>query len=286
MAKTTGGLLAKQNEQKQVVQQTKSESPLQALLSTKSIQARFEQMLGDNAGAFLSSVLTTVNDNKLLQNADPRTILASAAIAASLKLPVVKSLGKAYLVPYKGACSIQIGYKGLIALAQRSGCMKSIVAFPVYEGELKKWDKFTETFERGEKESDKVVGYYASFTLLNGFTKSTYWTEEEMTAHAKTYSQSYNSASSPWATARVQMGVKTALASIFKTYAPMSIEMEEAIINDGKVKTMDIAGNMNDVDIIEAETITDPEGRTVDTETGEILDADFSAEEIEASVGE
>ena len=84
-------------------------SPLKQLLSSDSIHARFNKLLGDEAEGFISSILTVCNDSKLLRNADPRTILSAAATAASLKLPILPTLGKAYIVPYKGEASFQIG---------------------------------------------------------------------------------------------------------------------------------------------------------------------------------
>ena len=281
MANIKGGLLKQQTKEVEQVQQPTS--TLQALISTKSVAERFERMLGENSASFLSSVLTTVNDNKLLRTADPRTVLASAAIAASLKLPIVQSLGKAYLVPYKGTCTLQLGYKGLIALAQRSGQMKFITAFPVYEGECVKWDKFTETMERGDKKSDKIVGYYAAFQLLNGFTKATYWTDEEITAHAKKFSKTYNLPNSVWVTSRESMACKTVLASILRTYAPMSVEMQDAFVKEGKLHKMDIQGEVEAVheDVMDAELIIEEDGQTVDVETGEII---FSADDVEEAV--
>lgn len=280
MAKTTGGLLAKQNEQKQVA--ATQQSTLGVMIGQKSVQERFEKMLGKKSAGFLSSLLTLTNNNKLLANADPRTVLAAAATAASLDLPINPSLSKAWIVPYKGAAQFQLGYRGAIELAQRSGKMKFITMTPVYKGEIKDFNRFTETYTAGEKESDEVVGYFASFELLNGFKKSAYWTKEEVTKHAKRFSKSFNSG--PWQTDFDAMACKTVLMSIIKTYAPMSIEMQEAMEVDGKVAyTNESTG---EVEYMDAELVTDSEGRTVDAETGEILDAGFSAEEIEASVGE
>lgn len=106
MAKTNGGLLAKQ-EQKQVV--TAQQSTLGVMIGQKSVQERFEKMLGKKSAGFLSSLLTLTNNNKLLANADPRTVLAAAATAASLDLPINPSLGKAWIVPYKGTAQFQLG---------------------------------------------------------------------------------------------------------------------------------------------------------------------------------
>lgn len=251
-----------------------AQSLLSVMVSQKSVQDRFEKMLGDKAASFLSSLLTVVNDNKLLQNADPRTVLAAAATAASLDLPILPSLGKAWVVPYKGNAQFQLGYKGAIALALRSGKMKSIVMTPVYAGEIQNWNRFTETYTAGEKESDEIVGYFARFETTNGFAKATYWTKEEVIAHAKKFSKSYTYASGPWASNFDQMACKTVLMSILKTYAPMSVEMEKAVEMDNKVATFKDDGNMEvlDIDVEDAATTETSDGRVVDTTTGEVTE--------------
>lgn len=266
MAKVNGGLIKQQTTQ--VAAQPK-QSLLQSMISAKSVQERFEKMLGDNSASFLSSVLTVVNDNKLLQNADPRTILASAAIAASLRLPVIPSLGKAYLVPYKGACSFQVGYKGYIALCQRSGQMKSIVMTPVYEGEVKDWNRFTETYVAGEKLSDNVVGYFARFELLNGFAKAAYWTRDEVIRHAKRFSKSYSSSSSPWQSDFDAMACKTVLLSIIRTYAPMSVEMQKAMEADGQISSINEQGDVEVVDV-DVENVPNDEESCVSSDSEEV----------------
>ena len=252
----------------------KAPSTLGVMISSQSVQQRFEKMLGKKSAGFLSSLLTLTNNNKLLATANPKTILAAAATAASLDLPINPSLGKAWIVPYKGAAQFQIGYKGVIELAMRSGKMKFITMTPVYEGEIRNWNRFTETYEPGEKLSDNVVGYFASFETTNGFKKSTYWKKEEVAAHAQRFSKAYNSG--PWKTDFDMMACKTVLLSIMKTYAPISIEMQEALEKDGKAFEMRDAGNAEDVEVIdtdaeEAEPVEEAtSGRMVDTATGEI----------------
>lgn len=270
------GLITKQQENKQVT--NAQQSTLGVMIGQKSVQERFEKMLGKKSAGFLSSLLTITNNNKLLANADPRTVLAAAATAASLDLPINQSLGKAWIVPYKGAAQFQLGYKGVIELAQRSGRLKFITMTPVYEGEIRDWNRFTETYQAGEKESDEVVGYFASFELLNGFKKSTYWTKDEVIRHAKRFSKSFGSG--PWQSDFDAMACKTVLLSIMKTYAPMSIEMQEAMEADGKVATMNASGETEYMDV-EAETVQTEDGHTVDVETGEII---FSADDVEEAV--
>lgn len=279
MAKTNGGLLAKQ-EQKQVV--TAQQSTLGVMIGQKSVQERFEKMLGKKSAGFLSSLLTLTNNNKLLANADPRTVLAAAATAASLDLPINPSLGKAWIVPYKGTAQFQIGYKGVIELAQRSGQMKFITMTPVYKGELQHWNRFSETYILGEKTDDEIVGYFAAFELVNGFKKASYWSKEEVIKHAKRFSKSFGSG--PWQTDFNAMACKTVLLSIMKTYAPVSIEMQRAFEVDGEVGVFNTESGETEYLDAEAEYINDEQGRTIDPETGEVLEVEFSAEEVEASI--
>lgn len=258
-------------------------STLGVMIGSQSVQQRFEKMLGKKSAGFLSSLLTLTNNNRLLATANPKTILAAAATAASLDLPINPSLGKAWIVPYKGAASFQIGYKGVIELAMRTGKMKHIIMTPVYEGEIRDWNRFTEAYTPGEKLSENVVGYFARFETVNGFSKTAYWTKEEVTAHAKRFSKAFNSG--PWQSDFDAMACKTVLLSIMKTYAPMSIEMQEALESDGKVATINEStgeAEYIDVDVNDAQEEAHElqDARNVDMETGEI----FTPEEIEASM--
>lgn len=273
MATTKGNLLAKQQEQQQVAKANSSYA-LGLIIQTESVRDRFHKMLGDKAPKFLSSLLTLANQNKNLQRCHPQTVLSSAAIAASLDLPINPSLGFAWIVPYGNTATFQCGYKGLIQLAQRSGMMKTIISTEVYEGEIENWNRFTETFKAGEKKSDKVVGFYAAFELVNGFKKCAYMTTEEMTAHAKRFSKSFNSG--PWQTDYTAMGKKTLLAAILRTFAPMSTEMQLAVEADGKTGEVFEDGSINIVDAEMEDLSTDEtvDGKAVDVETGEIIEAE------------
>ena len=256
----------------------KAASGLGVMIGSKSVQERFEKMLGKKSAGFLSSLLTLVNNNNLLQKANPTSVLAAAATAASLDLPVNPSLGLAWIVPYGNGAQFQLGYRGAIALAMRSGQMKSIVMTEVYEGECKCWNRFTETFEFGDRVSDNIIGYYARFETVNGFVKATFWTKEEVLKHAKRFSKSFNRG--PWQTDFDAMAKKTVLLSIIKTYAPMSIEMQSAFESDGKVATVNETTGQEE--FIEAEVLDAQnedtavveetgDGRKVDTETGELF---------------
>ena len=256
----------------------KAASGLGVMIGSKSVQERFEKMLGKKSAGFLSSLLTLVNNNNLLQKANPTSVLAAAATAASLDLPVNPSLGLAWIVPYGNGAQFQLGYRGAIALAMRSGQMKSIVMTEVYEGECKCWNRFTETFEFGERVSDNIIGYYARFETVNGFVKATFWTKEEVLKHAKRFSKSFNRG--PWQTDFDAMAKKTVLLSIIKTYAPMSIEMQSAFESDEKVATVNETTGQEefiDAEVLDAQSedtavVEDTgDGRKVDTETGELF---------------
>lgn len=278
------GLITKQKEQAVQSAPKAGVALLDAMFKQDSVQARFQRMLGKKSAGFISSVLTVVSQNKLLQNVDMRTVLSAASIAASLDLPILPSLGRAWIVPYKGVAQFQIGYLGYVELAQRSGLYKSINVNTVYEGEVVKWNKFTEELTYGEQESDTAIGYCASFELLNGFRKVVYWTKDAVIKHAKRFSKSYNSSSSPWQSDFDAMAMKTVLAYTLRHWGPMSIEMQKAMAEDmdAHEKPLDLSKD-NSVETIETEDAS--ETRVVDTESGEILQGDeFTAEDIEAAI--
>lgn len=278
------GLITKQKEQAVQSAPKAGVALLDAMFKQDSVQARFQRMLGKKAQGFISSVLTVVSQNKLLQNVDMRTVLSAASIAASLDLPILPSLGRAWIVPYKGAAQFQIGYLGYVELAQRSGLYKSINVNTVYEGEVVKWNKFTEELTYGEQEGDAAIGYCASFELLNGFRKVVYWTKDAVIKHAKRFSKSYNSSSSPWQSDFDAMAMKTVLAYTLRHWGPMSIEMQKAMAEDADAheKPLDLSKD-NSVETIETEDAS--ETRVIDTESGEILQGnEFTAEDIEAAV--
>lgn len=128
----------------------------------------------------------------MLQKAEPMSVISSAMVAATLDLPVDKNLGYAWIVPYGGKAQFQLGYKGYIQLALRTGQYRNINVIEVYEGELQKWDRLTEEIELDfdEKKSDKVIGYTGYFELINGFKKTVYWSKEEIEKHKKKFSKS------------------------------------------------------------------------------------------------
>lgn len=294
MATTKGGLLTKTAEQKPA--QSGTSLALGALIKTDSVKKRFEEMLGKRSPAFLSSVMSVVTNNSLLQKCHPQTILSAASIAASLDLPVVPSLGRAWIIPYGNKAQFIIGAKGVIELAIRSQMYRKINVVTVCEGEIVKWDKFEERATFGEKKSDKAVGYYAYFELLNGFKKARYWTKEEVTAHAKRFSKSFGSG--PWQTDFDKMAEKVAISNLLKAWGPLSVEMQQIFdkdpdINpdfnpdDAPAEAMEVEAEvMPDGNYPAGENVKMADGRVLDTQTGELFDGgDFSEEEIAESEG-
>lgn len=205
------------------------------LLNAQTLRTQIKKSLGDNAGAFLSSMIDLYSSDKSLQNCNPGDVVAECVKAAALKLPIVKSLGFAYVVPYKNKPTFTIGYKGLIQLAQRTGQYKCINADSVYEGELKGFNKLSGEIDlSGEKISNNVVGYFAYIRLVSGFEKVLYMSKKDVEEWAKKYSPSYNSKYSPWQTEFDKMAQKTVLRRLIGTYGSISIEMSQAIEQDDK----------------------------------------------------
>lgn len=215
--------------------QTNHLSTLKGVLNNATMKRNFENILKENAGAFMASIIELYQSDSYLQECDPNKVVLEALKAATLKLPINKALGFAYIVPYKNTPTMQLGYKGIIQLAQRTGKYKFINAGEVYEGEVIDYNRITGMLEiSGEATSDKVVGYFAYFQLLNGFEKAVYWSTEKVTAHAKKFSQAYKAGKkdSPWFTNFDAMAIKTVLKSIITRYGPMSVEFANALAQD------------------------------------------------------
>lgn len=290
MATTTGIELKKNN-----ITAQKEAKTVKGMLETPAFKKKFEEMLGKKAAGFVSSIIAVTNSSNYLMKADPATVIGAAAQAAMLDLPINQSLGFAYIVPYKGAAQFQLGYKGYIQLAQRSGQYIDIGAKTVYEGELEYENRLLDKFRFGERTSDKVIGYLAYFRLTNGFEKMLYMTIDEAQAHAKKYSQSYKGGTDKWGLADFNvMAEKTVLKRLLSKYGPLSIEsiqMSQALANDGGVISMNHDGDFDvnfSGETIDAETETEEStdkpaenhdtyivgGEVIDAETGEVVNND------------
>ena len=275
---TTTGIELKKN----TITAAKEAKTLKGMLESPAYKKKFEEMLGKKAAGFMSSIIAVTNNNNYLMKADPATVIGAAAQAAMLDLPINQSLGFAYIVPYKGAAQFQLGYKGYIQLAQRSGQYVDIGAKTVFEGELEYENRLLDKFKFGDRTGDKVIGYLAYFRLTNGFEKMLFMTLDEMQAHAKKYSQNYKGGTEKWGLADFNvMAEKTVLKRLLSKYGPLSIEsiqMSQALSNDGGVISMNKDGDFDvnfDGETIDAEyeeTVEEHSGDTYNV-AGEIIDA-------------
>jgi len=234
---------------------------LKNILYAQSVQEQFKSVLAENAGAFVASIIDLYNTDRTLQMCDPKNVVMEALKAASLKLPINKQLGFAWIVPYRDGKTgqyiptFQLGYKGYIQLCMRTGAYKYINADVVYEGELIKHDKLTGEIEIDpeKRTSDKKIGYFAFIETQNGFRKTLYMSVEEVTKHAQRYSKSYGNKNSVWATDFDSMALKTCLRLLLSKYGIMSVEMQRAYIEDVSADTVEIADHAIEDDVIDAE---------------------------------
>lgn len=227
------------------IAESKTLTPVQktkAIFEREDVQARLKEMIGKRASGFVTSVLSAIQSNNMLQNADPNSVYMSAMMAASLDLPINSNLGHAYIIPYntrqqdgsyKSVAQFQIGYKGFKQLAIRSGQFKFLSEAVVYEGQLIEENPLTGfKFDWSAKSSDKVLGYVSYFKLINGFESTVYLTSEEVDKHASRYSKTYKQKYGLWNTDRDKMALKTVTKLNLSKNAPLSIEMQRATISD------------------------------------------------------
>ncbi|WP_413506293.1 recombinase RecT [Brochothrix thermosphacta] len=217
-------------------------SGLKGLLVQASVKKRFDDVLGKRASQFSSSLLNLYNGDPAIQEAEPMSIMASAMIAATLDLPIDKNLGFAWIVPFwdkkKGCKSaqFQLGYKGYIQLAQRTGQYKSINAIAVYEGELISWNALTEEIEFNPdgRTSDKVVGYCGYFKLINGFEKKVFWNAEQIENHRVKHNKAKDkkALNGVWRSDYDAMAIKTVIRNLLGKWGILSVEMQTALTND------------------------------------------------------
>ncbi len=207
---------------------------LKSILATDSVKDQFQNAMAENSGLFIASLIDIYGGDKSLQKCEPGAVVMEALKAAVLKLPLNKNLGFAWLIAYKQkgvfTPNFQIGYRGYIQLALRSGNYRYINADVLYKGHKVSKDLLTgNCVITGKAENDKAIGYFAYIELLNGFKKSIFWTRKEVEIHAKRFSKSYGTSFSPWKTDFDQMAIKTVLTAILKKYGILSVEMASAL---------------------------------------------------------
>ena len=217
---------------------------LRELFNDPIIKTKVEQLIGKNSATFATSVIQITNSNAMLRTAEPTSIFNAACMAATLNLPLQNGLGFAYIVPFKNnkerkvEAQFQIGYKGFIQLAQRSGQFKRLVALPVYKKQLLKKD-FINGFEFDwEQEPDKdenPIGYYAYFKLVNDFSAELYMSHDDIVKHAQRYSQTFKKGFGVWHDNFEAMALKTVMKLLLSKQAPLSVEMQQAVLADQAV---------------------------------------------------
>lgn len=277
----TGTAVAKQSQgtAKQMAVAT-----LKKTVENSYYQQQLRSVLKENAGTFAASLMELVTGDDNLLACDAKLLMAEAMKAASLKLPLNKQLGYAYIVPYGKTPTMIIGYKGLYQLAIRSGLYRNINADVVYEGEYQGYDKITgELHLDGEKVSDKPVGYFSYFELTNGFKKMMYMSVDEMATYCKKYSATMRSCkmsneelaamaekqaktgpgnSVGWYGNFNDMATKTVLRRLLSKYGYLSIEMQSAM----SVDETPTAEEHRDAEFAEAKEVV-----VVDAQTGEVM---------------
>lgn len=248
-----------------------------------TIKDYINQMQGEIAKAlpkvmtperFTRIALSAVSNTPELANCTPKSFLAAMMNAAQLGLEPNTPLGQAYLIPYRNKgtleCQFQVGYKGLIDLAYRSGDVKTIQAHVVYEHDEFEYELGLEPKLRhipAKENRGEPIWFYAVFKLINGGEGFEVMSIEDVRNHAKKYSKSYSSSYSPWTTSFEEMAKKTVIKKVLK-YAPMKTDFVRAITEDETIKhDIDFDMSMVPNDVVEADYTETTE---TDNTTGEV----------------
>ena len=286
-----------------------------AYLTQDAVKNQINKVVGGKNGTrFISSIVSAVQTTPALQECTNQSILSAALLGEALNLSPSPQLGQFYMVPFKNRkkgtteAQFQLGYKGYVQLAIRSGYYKKLNVLPIKEGELIKYDPLNEEIEVNliqddlEREEAQTVGYYAMFEYENGFRKTMYWSKQKMLAHADKYSQAFKAAdmelleagkipqsdlwkySSFWYKDFDGMALKTMLRQLISKWGIMSIEMQQAYDGDMAVINEDGTSEYVDNDpdnTVDAEaTVTEADeepqrDQTVEAETEESVQQSF-----------
>lgn len=250
----------------------KIENTIKTFFEKPAVKNKFQEVIGKRSTQFISSILQITANNSMLKNADPISVYNAALMAATLDLPINQNLGFAWIVPYGKAAQFQLGVKGLVQLAQRSGQYLNINVIEVYENQFESFNTLTENLNAkfdlpGE---GKIIGYAAYFKLINGFEKTCFWTTEKVIQHGKRYSKSFNNG--PWKSDFDAMAKKTVLKSTLSKWGILSIEMQTAVKIDQSVINDDQGESVTYVDHEEIKTNPEIERLTQLIESSESID--------------
>lgn len=238
---------------------TENQVSVKNYFAKDGVQKKFQELLGKRSTAFITSVMQVVNSNNLLIKATPESVYNASAMGAVLDLPINNNLGFAWIVPYnekykdeqgnwqtKCVAQFQLGWKGFVQLANRSGQYKAINVIEVYENQFKSFNRLTEELEADFTQigAGAVVGFVAYFKLINGFEKTCYWSTEEVKTHGAKFSKTFNNQNSVWKTDFNAMAKKTVLKNTLSKWGILSIEMQQAVVVDQAVvndsETLDV----------------------------------------------
>lgn len=253
-----------------------------SFMNSTIIVQKLNNVLGDKETIkrFSSSIISAVNSNQQLKECTNESILSGALLGEALKLSPSPSLGRFYLVPFKGVAQFIIGYKGYMELAIRSGQYKEINVIEVREGEYLGRDKFSGNplFEfindDSIRDTKKIIGYMAHFELINGYSKTIYWSHDKMEKHAKTYSTGYindlkkNTSYTFWSKDFTGQAFKTMIRQLISKWGIMSIEMQQAYESDMAVINED--GSKDYVDNIDYDIISSEDEKVIEVEESAI----------------
>ncbi len=274
--------------------QKKQKTGITQFLNSEKVIGNIEQALGKmDKQRFITSVISAVNTNPTLQECTNPSILSGALLGESLKLSPSPQLGHYYLVPFndreKGkVAQFQLGYKGYIQLAIRSGQYKKINVLAIKKGELEYFDPLNEeikinlmTENWDEREAAETIGYYAMFELNNGFRKAIYWSKQQMESHALKYSAGYKAKKGYtfWEKNFDMMAYKTMLRQLISKWGIMSIEMQQAFDGDMAVINEDGTKNYVEVEepeiVFETEVVEEPQPQKTESSGNDVASALF-----------
>ena len=265
MANVHGGLM-NPNHKQNLTTMVKPQN----ILANETMKKKFTEILGKKAPGFMASIISLYNSDTNFSKVDGYSVVNSALMAATLDLPINKEFGVAWIIPYGKSAQFQVGYKGFIQLALRTGQYQKLNVIPVYDGQLKRFNPLTEDIELnfdepivdGEK---KIIGYAFYMRLINGFEKTIYWTRKEVEEHGKRFSKTYNNG--PWKTDFDAMAKKTVLKNSLTKWGILSVEMQKAIEADQAVveKSIDNIDDINHDDLKYPDNPNSDDNHIVDT---------------------
>lgn len=277
-----------------LVAKSKQKTSLTAYLTNDAVKDQINKVVGGKDGQrFMAAIISATQTNPALQECTNPSILSGALLGESLKLSPSPQLGHYYLVPFndkdKGkVAQFQLGYKGYIQLAIRSGQYKKINVLAIKEGELEYFDPLNEEIKINlkvdkwdEREAAETIGYYAMFELNNGFRKAIYWSKKQMENHALKYSKGYAAKKGYtfWEKNFDMMAYKTMLRQLISKWGIMSIELQNAFERD--MTFTDESGKVNYVEmdepevVFEAEVVEEPQPQKTESSDNDVASALF-----------